>query len=261
MSLRLGAVEGWVVTHDGETLKTFESDVEAFKWLHRRHSYSVDHAVRHEGYDVVLVRDGRVEWSYRRDALNPNLGAARPRRVKPKKWKWSKAERAAVMIQDILDPYLQFSQVVGSIRRRSPEVGDIELVVLPKDLEEFLDVLGESGFTGGDRKQVGYLGAGFPVELYIAHEPEELGGLVFMYTGDWQFNIAMRSKAKKLGLKLNQYGIWKGDKAVLQSEDEEAFFEFLNVRYHTPEERSLARRVKPKKSAAMKGFDWAGEEE
>lgn len=76
----------------------------------------------------------------------------------------------------------------------------------------------------------------------------------------------MRMKAKKRGLKLNQYGIWKGEKPVLQSEDERDFFKFLDVRYHKPEERSLAARVKPKKAARAKmgDSDWNdvwGEEE
>jgi hypothetical protein len=67
---RMGAVEGWVVTHDGETVKTgFKNDGEAMKWLHDNHSYSVDHAVKHEGYDIVLVQGGKVEWSYKRDIL------------------------------------------------------------------------------------------------------------------------------------------------------------------------------------------------
>jgi hypothetical protein len=70
MKIKLGSVEGWVVTHDGETVKSgFANDGEAMKWLHNRHSYSVDHAVEHEGYDIVLVRGGKVEWSYKRDIL------------------------------------------------------------------------------------------------------------------------------------------------------------------------------------------------
>lgn len=67
--LRLGAVEGWVVTHDGETLKTgFKNDFEAVGWLHRRQSQSVDWAVQHEGYDIVLVKDGKVVYSYKQEA-------------------------------------------------------------------------------------------------------------------------------------------------------------------------------------------------
>lgn len=67
-AFRLGAVEGWVVTRDGETLKTgFPDETAAVKWLHDRHSFSVDHAVRYEGYDVVRIKDGKVDYSYRRE--------------------------------------------------------------------------------------------------------------------------------------------------------------------------------------------------
>ena len=69
MSVRLGAVEGWVVTREGETLKTgFKNDFEAVNWMHRRHSFSVDHAIQYEGYDIVLVKDGKVAYSYKQAA-------------------------------------------------------------------------------------------------------------------------------------------------------------------------------------------------
>lgn len=188
------------------------------------------------------------------------MGVARKRRIKPTQMKLSKADRLAEKVEADLAPYAEYSKIVGSVRRRAPTVGDIELVVLPKNLGEFLGFLDEAGFHGGERKQMGTL-QGMPIEIYIAHDPRELGGLVFMYTGDFTFNIAMRMKAKKRGLKLNQYGIWKGAKPVLQSDDEVDFFKFLGVRYHEPEERSLSRRVKPKKAVRMSGDEWDGEEE
>lgn len=258
---RLGAVEGWAVTQDGETIKSGLATVyDAYKWLHRRQSQSVDWAIRHEGWDIVFIQDGMVVQSYKQDAQRPELGAARPRKVKATKLPLAKADQMAGALQDIFWPYVQFGQVVGSVRRRSPTVGDVELVVLPYHLGEFVDLLDQAGFSGGDRKRVGYIGK-VPIEIYLAHDPKEIGGLVFMYTGDWQFNIAMRLKAKKRGLKLNQYGIWKGDEAVLQSEDEVDFFEFLGVRYHAPEERSIARKGKATKRARMGGSEWVGEEE
>jgi DNA polymerase (family X) len=176
--------------------------------------------------------------------------------------KLAQAERLAARIEKTLAPYSDFILVVGSVRRKAQTVGDIELVVLPKDLEEFLKILEEEGFRGGTRKQVGAV-RGMPVEIYLAHDPKEIGGLVFMYTGDFTFNIAMRRKAKRRGLKLNQYGIWKGAKPVLQSDDEVDFFEFLDVRYHEPEERSLATRGKAKKAKMGDGSDrfWDDEEE
>lgn len=70
ISPQMGAVKGWVVTHDGETLKAgFKNDGEAMRWLHNEYHGSVDHAVRHAGYDIVLVKDGKVAYSYKREAL------------------------------------------------------------------------------------------------------------------------------------------------------------------------------------------------
>jgi len=72
----MGAIEGWAVTHDGETLKAgFKNDFEAVNWLHRRHSYSVDRAVKYEGYDIVLVENGKVAYSYKRES-GQKLGRA-----------------------------------------------------------------------------------------------------------------------------------------------------------------------------------------
>jgi hypothetical protein len=74
----MGFVEGWVVTHDGETIQSgFATDGQAMAWLHRAHPYSVDHAVRYEGFDIVLVQEGKVKWSYKRHIIGkerPEMG-------------------------------------------------------------------------------------------------------------------------------------------------------------------------------------------
>ena len=68
MSYYLGAVEGWVVTRDGETLKTgFKDANEAFKWLSDHTSQSWDWEIRYGGYDIVLVRGGKVEYLAKRE--------------------------------------------------------------------------------------------------------------------------------------------------------------------------------------------------
>lgn len=188
------------------------------------------------------------------------MGVLKKRRVKPTKMKLAQAVRLASRIQKELEPYSEYIQVAGSVRRKMPVVGDIEFVVLPRDLDQFLEFLSEEGFHGGSRKQVGVI-RGMPIEVYIAHEPKELGAMLFTWTGDFTFNIAMRRKAQGRGLKLNQYGIWKGAKPVLQSDDEVDFFNFLDVRYHEPEERSLATRGKVKKKVSRKARMGDGSEE
>lgn len=160
-----------------------------------------------------------------------------------------KAERIVGYVTESLKPLADTTLVAGSVRRRRPEVGDVEFVVLPKNLGQFLETMDERGWAGGDRIRK-KMSAGIPVEIYIAHKPEELGAMLFMYTGDWQHNIAMRSIAKRQGWKLDQYGIWdaKTGEPLLQSPDEREFYDFLGVDYHTPEERSFTARSKGKKS-------------
>lgn len=154
-------------------------------------------------------------------------------------------ERIAEGIAADLDPLVEFSLAVGSIRRGRPRVKDVELVVLPRDLSDFLGFVRCLGFRGNERIARTEID-GVPVELYIAHRPEELGAMVWTYTGDKVFNIAMRSIAKRRGLKLDQYGVRDAGtgEIVFQSPREEDFFEFLGVRYHAPEERSFKERGK-----------------
>jgi hypothetical protein len=160
-----------------------------------------------------------------------------------------KAERIAKYVQESIGPISDAFIVAGSVRRRRPQVGDVEFVVLPRSLNPFLKTLEHSGWEGGDRIRK-KMTAGIPVEIYIAHKPEELGAMLFMYTGDWQHNIAMRSIAKRQGWKLDQYGIWdaKTGEPLLQSPDEREFYDFLGVDWHDPEERSFTARSKGKKS-------------
>lgn len=159
-----------------------------------------------------------------------------------------RGEAIAERVRADLDPLSEALILVGSIRRRRHVVADVEFVALPKDPAEFHRALEAAGFEAGGkrRKYTGVLD-GIKVEIYAARKPEELGALVLAYTGDALLNVAMRSKAKRMGYKMDQYGIWKGRRAVLQSPDERDFFDFLGMDWHWPEERSLAARTETEK--------------
>lgn len=162
---------------------------------------------------------------------------------------FGEAQKVSDYVEEWIQPLTESVVLVGSMRRGRPYVGDVEFVVLPGDLDQFHKAMVSLGFTAGaKRRKYTRVVEGLKVELYVAHKPEELGGLMFTYTGDLLFNVAMRQKAKRMGYKLNQYGILKGQKYVLQSADEREFFDFLGVEYHAPEERSLARREELRKA-------------
>lgn len=48
------------IYRDGSHVITVADEFEMLRWFHRQHSYSVDHAVRYEGYKVLDADFKRV---------------------------------------------------------------------------------------------------------------------------------------------------------------------------------------------------------
>lgn len=57
------------------------------------------------------------------------------------------------------------------------------------------------------------------------------------FTGSKELNLMMRNKAKKLGYKLNEYGLFKGSKNMFV-ESEEEIFNLLGMEYLEPHQRN-----------------------
>jgi hypothetical protein len=166
----MGAVEGWVVTHDGETIKTgLKSDGEAMKWLHDQHSYSIDHAVKHEGYDIVLVRSGKVEFSYKRDILGKSSEKQRGGRM----GEHTAAQIALDFVWDGLGAYeflddpalFEFAEVLeakGSPLPTGAESGALVIVALPIDAQTLDKIVDLAGSYGGSLAGIVSAPAGAP---------------------------------------------------------------------------------------------------
>lgn len=169
---------------------------------------------------------------------------------------YKRAVEIAMRLEKKVRPWVLFADVAGSIRRGKKEIGDIELVVLPKNLHKFLEHLADLGFMGGERIQR-RVERGVKLEIYIAHRPDELGAMLLSYTGDWMMNVALRRIAKDRGWLLNQYGLFDQatGEVILKSPYEEDFFGALGVDYHAPEDRSVADR--PNRQQKM-GYAIAG---
>ena len=56
------------------------------------------------------------------------------------------------------------------------------------------------------------------------------------FTGSYEFNERMRGIAKRQGYKLNEYGLYKGNKFI-QIYSEKDVFDILGMKYLNPEER------------------------
>lgn len=143
-------------------------------------------------------------------------------------------------------------ETLGSLRRRASTVGDIDLAVATKNpkavLAHFvkypkaLRILGK-----GDHKASIVLPNDIQVDL-MTIDPDSFGSLLQHFTGSKHHNIALRQYAQDRGLSLSEYGIRKlqnkstktqsNSKSKLKKfKTEEAFYNFLGLKYLPPELR------------------------
>jgi DNA polymerase (family 10) len=127
--------------------------------------------------------------------------------------------------------------VAGSIRRKEPDVGDIDLIVR-EPLDGIAYSCTKSGKAtivncGKKKMDVDYKGMRF--NIYYTYT-WNLGAMLFFLTGPKGYVIAYRKRAKESGMLLNQYGLYKGSK-LIAGKTEEEIYEALGKTYKQPELR------------------------
>lgn len=128
----------------------------------------------------------------------------------------------------------------GSLRRKRETIGDVDLLVAGDDSaalsEHFTSYPKVSKVLGsGDTKSSVLIGENVQVDLRVV-EPESFGAALLYFTGSKQFNIDMRTLALKKGLKINEYGIYRGEER-LAGDTEKSMFDALEMDFVEPEER------------------------
>jgi len=118
-------------------------------------------------------------------------------------------------------------EICGSIRRGKPKVGDIDIVAVPNKFDEFcksikriLDEENGKGLVYGQRNIRFLLNDDLQVDIAVFDDDTFESGKLY-FTGSKWFNIRCRSKAKQLGYKLNEYGLWdeKGNRIATTEEE------------------------------------------
>ncbi len=138
-----------------------------------------------------------------------------------------------------ISPYCKRIMIVGSIRRKEKNPIDIDIVLIPKNeeskdkIENLMEKKG-SRVLGGEKKAYFKI-QGVEVELYYT-VPEEWGAALLAYSSKVGSGIGLRVVAKRKGFKLNQHGLWKGNKRVAGKTEEE-IYNALGRSYKEPEER------------------------
>ncbi|HSW89362.1 MAG TPA: PHP domain-containing protein [Patescibacteria group bacterium] len=144
------------------------------------------------------------------------------------------------------------AEAMGSIRRRTETIGDIDIGVstlwpgrVTKYLKTFPKV--KRVVSMGERLLRLDHKSGLQIDVRL-HEPKAWGSLLQHYTGSKAHNIALRSLAMKRGLSLSEYGFKKG-RGVILCPRERDVYDNLGLRFIPPEIRENIGEIE----AAEKG--------
>jgi DNA polymerase (family 10) len=110
------------------------------------------------------------------------------------------------------------AEIAGSYRRRQETVGDLDILVTcrrgTKVMERFTEYpeVEEILEEGGTRASV-RLHAGLQVDLRVLPE-ESYGAGLYYFTGSKAHNIAVRRLGQQRGLRINEYGVYRGRRRI-----------------------------------------------
>ncbi len=130
--------------------------------------------------------------------------------------------------------------VAGSYRRRKDTVGDLDIIVTcangPAAVAHFTtyDEVAEVLAKGRTRSTV-ILKSGLQVDLRVVPE-ESYGAALYYFTGSKAHNIAVRKLGQAKGLKINEYGVFRGKKRI-GGRTEAEVFATVGLPYIEPELR------------------------
>ncbi len=117
--------------------------------------------------------------------------------------------------------------VCGSTRRMKETVGDIDILASGKNnleiIEAFVSLPNvKEVLWKGTKKATVIVEEGEQVDLRVI-EPDSYGAALQYFTGSKAHNIHLRTICLKLGYKLNEYGLFKGDEKIAGRTEEEIY--------------------------------------
>ncbi len=139
-------------------------------------------------------------------------------------------------------------EIAGSIRRGRETTGDIDLLVAtdaPEEVSERFASLSEvtEVLAQGDTKTSVRLVGGMQVDLRVV-DAEQFGSALHYFTGSKDHHIQLRTRAKKQGMKISEYGVFRDDEETpIASRTEEEVFEALGLPYIPPEIREARGEI------------------
>lgn len=138
-------------------------------------------------------------------------------------------------------------EVAGSVRRYKETIGDLDMLAVADDPEKLMKAFVSMPevthvYAQGKAKSLVRLRSGMDADLRVV--PEKSWGAAMLYfSGSKEHNIALREIAIADGMKLNEYGLFKGSRSkevMVAGKTEEDVYKALGLAYIVPELRESA---------------------
>ncbi len=164
---------------------------------------------------------------------------------------WADADEIAQRLRRHLQqcPELQQIELAGSYRRGRETVGDLDVLVVADGSQAVMDRFAEfpdvaSTIARGDTKMSVRLTRGLQVDLRVVAK-QSFGAALQYFTGSKDHNVLLRGRARQLGLKINEYGVYRlqDDRQIAGSTEEEVYAT-LDLPLIPPELREAREELK-----------------
>ncbi len=143
-------------------------------------------------------------------------------------------------------------EIAGSIRRGRETSKDIDILVASTDATKDHELIFDT-FVGlreidhvqvrGETKTSARLKSGTQVDVRVV-ELWQFGAALHYFTGSKDHNIAVRARAKKMGLRINEYGVLRlEDEEYIASKTEEDIFAAIGLPWIAPELREGGNEI------------------
>ncbi len=144
--------------------------------------------------------------------------------------------------------------VCGSIRRWQETIGDIDLVVDAKKSEAVMQAVTklpqvERVLSRGSTKTSVRLHNGLTMDVRVV-PPRSYGAAMQYFTGDKSHNIRLRDIAAKKGMKLNEYGLFRGTRRIAGA-TEKGVYRALGLAWMPPELRTNSGEIQAARHNAL----------
>lgn len=181
------------------------------------------------------------------------------------RWPAAKAMTVANALVDLLRSSCELIEIAGSLRRQRPNVGDIEILYIPKIGRRSVGLFADEpysvtdcnieqlvrdgalikrpkvdgSFTWGEKNKLAiHVASGIPVDLF-ATTPENWWVSLVVRTGSKEMNLKLTTSAQRLNRSLMAYGcgVRGANGAIKAAMSEREVFELCGVPYLEPHQR------------------------